>query len=161
MSFLILPSKFNSSHVHFGSPVKNNESDGKFCRIVYSTKNISFNGVGIFVDFVDAMQEIHYKKTFIRFDPAISINAKMITLLQQIETDILEKYVERVIGEMKHCVYSLAEQLNSRCIKAYTNDASDTDTSCNDLLNCHVMLKICGVWETKGECGIFYKFIKC
>ena len=181
MSFLISPGDFDSVHLHFGATVKNNDSDGNFSRIIYSTKHISFNGVGIIVDLADVDHESHYKKTFMRFDPHASANSTTMTRLQSIETEILDKYVGRVIKESLRCVHSLAEQLNVGCIKAYTNDGSVVSGSGSgsghgyghgddhvDYSHGHghasklpVMLKICGVWETKRECGILYKFIKC
>jgi hypothetical protein len=179
MSFLISPGDFDSVHLHFGTTVKNNDSDGNFSRIIYSTKHISFNGVGIIVDLADVEHESHYKKTFMRFDPHAPENSTTMTRLQTIETEILDKYVGRVIKESLLCVHSLAEQLNVGCIKAYTNDGSVVSGSgsgsgyghSDDQVDCShghghasklpVMLKICGVWETKRECGILYKFIKC
>jgi hypothetical protein len=177
MSFLISPGDFDSVHLHFGATVKNNDSDGNFSRIIYSTKHISFNGVGIIVDLADVDHDSHYKKTFMRFDPHAPANSTTMTRLQSIETEILDKYVGRVIKDSLRCVHSLAEQLNVGCIKAYTNDGSVVSGSgsgyghSDDHVDCShghghasklpVMLKICGVWETKGECGILYKFIKC
>jgi hypothetical protein len=170
MSFLISPCDFDSIHLHFGPTVKNNDSDGNFSRIIYSTKHISFNGVGIMVDLADVQHESHYKKTFMRFDPHAPENSTTMTRLQTIENEILDKYV---IKESLRCVHhSLAEQLNVGCIKAYTNDGAGAGTgNSDDQADCshghghasklQVMLKICGVWETKGECGILYKFIKC
>jgi|LakMenE18May11ns_1017448.scaffolds.fasta_scaffold9955777_3 hypothetical protein len=159
MSFLILPHSFNPAHIHFGPIVKNNDSDGNFSRIVYSTKDIAFNGIGIMTNLHDTKHECHYKKMFIRFDPDTPSNLKTLRQLQTIETAILQQYVEHVMRETCHCIYSLAEQLQSGCIKAYTNDATDTNDHHIDSSNRNVMLKICGVWETNRECGILYKFI--
>jgi len=170
MSFLISPCDFDSIHLHFGPTVKNNDSDGNFSRIIYSTKHISFNGLGIMVDLANVQHESHYKKTFMRFDPHAPENSTTMTRLQTIENEILDKYV---IKESLRCVHhSLAEQLNVGCIKAYTNDGagagagnSDDQADCSHghghASKIQVMLKICGVWETNGECGILYKFIKC
>jgi hypothetical protein len=84
---------------------------------------------------------------------------KTLRQLQTIETTILQQYVEHVMRETTcHCIYSLADQLQTGCIKSYTNDATDTNDHHADR---HIMLKICGVWETNGECGILYKFINC
>ena len=177
MSFLISPGDVDSVHLHFGPTVKNNDSDGNFSRIIYSTKHISFNGLGIMVDLANVQHESHYKKTFMRFDPHAPENSTTMTQLQTIENEILDKYVGHVTKDSLRCVHhSLAEQLNVGCIKAYTNDGSGTGTG-DDQADCsyghghghgpghaskiQVMLKICGVWETNGECGILYKFIKC
>jgi hypothetical protein len=179
MSFLISPGDFDSIHLHFGPTVKNNDSDGNFSRIIYSTKHISFNGLGIMVDLADVQHESHYKKTFMRFDPHAPENSTTMTRLQTIENEILDKYV--IKGSLRCSVHhSLSEQLNVGCIKAYTNDGAGAGTGAgagaansDDHADCshghghghasklQVMLKICGVWETKGECGILYKFIKC
>jgi hypothetical protein len=174
MSFLISPGDFDSIHLHFGPTVKNNDSDGNFSRIIYSTKHISFNGLGIMVDLANVHHESHYKKTFMRFDPHAPENSTTMTRLQTIETEILDKYA--IKGSLRCVHHSLAEQLNVGCIKAYTNDGSGAGTGAgagnsDDQADCshghghasklQVMLKICGVWETKGECGILYKFIKC
>jgi hypothetical protein len=170
MSFLISPGDFDSIHLHFGPTVKNNDSDGNFSRIIYSTKHISFNGLGIMVDLADVQHESHYKKTFMRFDPHAPENSTTMTQLQTIENEILDKYVMK--GGLRCVHHSLAEQLNVGCIKAYTNDGTGTGTGTgDDQADCshghghaskiQVMLKICGVWETNGECGILYKFIKC
>ena len=161
MSFLILPSNFNPAHIHFGPIVKNNDSEGNFSRIIYSTKNISFNGIGIMTELNDIIQEHHCKKMFIRFDPNAYANSNIVRQLHMIETVILEKYIGRVIRDTRQCIFSLSEQLQNGCIKAYTNDSLDTNMNHNDSTNVSVMLKICGVWDTKVECGILCKFIKC
>jgi len=166
MNFLFYPRDFNPAHVHFGPIVKNNDSDGNFSRIIYSTKNISLNGIGIAIELNDAVVETHYKKMFIRFDPNSAANSSMVSQLQTIESTIIKKYVEHVVRDTRHCVHSLAEQLSNGCIKAFTNDALGGDTdgcihgSASNPSN-QVMLEICGVWETKDECGIIHKFIKC
>lgn len=161
MSFLIYPDKFKPSHLHFGPIVKNNDYDGNFSRIIYSTKDITFNGVGIIVDLNDTTHEVHYKKIFIRFDPDSATNLNVVHQLQTIETEILEKYVGQVVREPRCCVHSLAENLKNGCIKAYANDASNDDPGHKSSSSRHVMLKICGVWETQEECGILHKFITC
>lgn len=175
MSFLISPCDFKSVHLHFGATVKNNDSDGNFSRIIYSTKHISFNGIGLIVELTNVEQETHYKKTFVRFDPHDPANAALMSRLQTIETNILDKYADHAgIKESLRCIHSLAEQLNVGCIKAYINDGAGAGNS-DDHVDCshghghghgcaskiQVMLKICGVWETRGDCGIMYKFVKC
>lgn len=161
MSFLISPHNFDHIHVHFGPIVKNNDYDGNFSRIIYSTKDIALNGVGIIIDLKDTAQEFHYKKTFIQFDTTNLTNSDTVHQLQTIETIILEKYLGNVAKETRRCVYSLAEQLKNGCIKAYANDCSDNDMNHKNVSNQHVMLKICGVWENQEECGILHKFITC
>lgn len=163
MSFLIYPNNFKSVHLHFGPTVKNNDHDGNFSRIIYSTKDITFNGVSVIVDLSDTIKEFHYKKIFIRFDPNSVINMNIVHQLQTIETEILEKYIDNVAKEKRRGVHSLADQLKNGCIKAYASDGSGDENpdASKSSSNLHVMLKICGVWETQEECGILHKFITC
>jgi len=163
MSFLIYPDNFKPVHLHFGPIVKNNDYDGNFSRIIYSTKDITFNGIGVIVDLSDTTKEFHYKKIFIRFDPNSAMNLNVVHQLQTIESKILQKYVGDVIREPRRCVHSLADQLKNGCIKAYASDGSGDDTldANKSSSNLHVMLKICGVWETQEECGILHKFTTC
>jgi hypothetical protein len=169
MSFLIHPHKFDERHLHFGTAVQNNDvADSKFSRIIYSTKYISFNGIGILINVAGAKHEQHYNKMFMMFDSTLPANQTLGSQLHAIEFKIINKYVDSVLGSARRCIHSLTDQLNSGCIKAYVNDHSGsndaTASGANAIANANgnqLMLKICGVWETKDECGITYKFIKC
>jgi hypothetical protein len=159
MSVLIYPHNFNAAHLHFGTAIQNNDAnDSKFSRIIYSTKHISFNGVGILVNLADTQQDNHYNKTFVRFDSDLPANKSAISQLQDIECDIVRTYADSDMGMKgtRRCVHSLRDQLNGGCIKAYVNDRAGENASTP-----HIMLKICGVWETNDEFGIIHKFIKC
>jgi hypothetical protein len=176
MSFLIYPHKFDAVHLHFGPAVQGDAS--KFSRIIYSTPHISLNGIGIVLELASAKHEQHYNKMFVSFDPGLAVNQTLVHQLRAIESEIVDKYVDSISGT-RQCIYSLSDQLNSGCIKSYINananmnDANDAFNSIADAeacaagttnasSNCNkLMLKICGVWETKDECGITYKFIKC
>jgi hypothetical protein len=174
MSFLIYPHKFDAVHLHFGPAVQGDAS--KFSRIIYSTQHISLNGIGIVLELASAKHEQHYNKMFVSFDPGLAANQTLVHQLRAIESDIVDKYVDAISGTQQ-CIYSLSDQLNGGCIKSYINsnsnmnDANDAFNSIVDAeacagtnasSNCNkLMLKICGVWETKDECGITYKFIKC
>lgn len=174
MSFLIYPHAFDMGHLHFGTAVQNNDdaSDSNFSRIIYSTKHISFNGLGVVMNLSGAKNEQHYNKMFMLFDPALPTNQMLVSQLHDIECKIINKYVDSVLGGARRCIHSLTDQLNSGCIKAYVNDHSGsgggtnhvTASGANPIINAnggHLMLKICGVWETNDDCGITYKFIKC
>lgn len=171
MSFLIYPHMFDMGHMHFVTAVQNNDdtADSNFSRIIYSTKHISFNGLGIVMHLAGAKHEQHYNKMFILFDPAITANQIIASQLHDIECKIINKYVDSVLGGARRCIHALTDQLTSGCIKAYVNDYSGSGgtngvTTTNANMNANgnqIMLKICGVWETHDECGITYKFIKC
>jgi len=170
MSFLIYPHAFDMGHLHFGTAVQNNDdaTESNFSRIIYSTRYISFNGLGVVMNLSGAKNEQHYNKMFMLFDPALPANQTLVAQLHMIECKIINKYVDSVLGGARRCIHTLTDQLNSGCIKAYVNDHSlsndVTANSANVTVNANgnqLMLKICGVWETNDECGITYKFIKC
>ena len=167
MSFLICPDKFNPCHLHFGTAIQNNNAtDNSFSRIIYSTKHISFNGVGILVDLVGTRRESYYNKMLIRFDPDLPDNQRILAQLHDIECKIVNKYADAVLGGTHRGIHSLQDQLKTGCIKAYVNE--HRAASCGAAANGNngnngnpFMLKICGTWETNDECGMTYKFIKC
>ena len=170
MSFLIYPHTFDMGHVHFGTAVQNNDdtADSNFSRIIYSTKHISFNGLGIVMHLASAKHEQHYNKTFMLFDPMLPANQMLVSQMHDIECKIINQYVDSVLGSARRCIHSLTDQLNSGCIKAYVNDHAGsndvTASGANAIINANgnqIMLKICGIWETNDDCGITYKFIKC
>ena len=172
MSFLIYPHKFDACHLHFGTAVQNNDTaNSNFSRIIYSTKHISFNGVGVFINVSGAKHEHHYNKMFISFDTALPANQALVSQVHAIECKIINKYVDAVLGCTRRIIHSLTDQMNSGCIKAYVNDhvwsggrTNEANPIGNAIINANgnqLILKICGVWETNDECGITYKFIKC
>ena len=166
MSFLICPDKFNPCHLHFGPAVQNNDAtDNRFSRIIYSTKHISFNGVGILVDLAGTRRESYYNKMLIRFDPELPDNQRIMSQLHEIECKIVNKYADAVLGGTHRSIHSLQDQLKTGCIKAYVNEPHESCSEGNkNAVNVNgnqFMLKICGTWETNDECGMTYKFIKC
>jgi hypothetical protein len=111
--------------------------------------------------------EQHFNKIFVSFDSSIHANQALISRIRAIECEIINKYVGSVSEGPRRCIYSLTDQLNSECVKAYVNDNYGSGVSNDDstvILNANgsqIMIKISGVWETDDECGITYKFIKC
>jgi hypothetical protein len=112
-------------------------------------------------------------------------NAGIIAQLRRIECSIIDKLMHSVLGESRQCVYSIAEHLNSGCIKAYAHHhhhadddhshssehgfAMDDEMSdaCDPCGNggsggggFQLILNIFGVWETRTQCGVVYKFTK-
>jgi len=170
MSFMIYPDNFNARHLHFGTMVQNTDAVySKFSRIVYSTKNVSLNGVAIRMELEGTQQDPHYNKVFVRFDPGHSANKQIVSQLCDIESDILNNYDDSVVRSPRRCVNLLRNQLTSGCIKVYVNDrANGVNANANGIgigigigSACQFMLKICGIWETNDEYGMTYKFINC
>ncbi len=164
MSFLIYPDKFDQCHLHFGTAIQNNDAADKFSRIIYSTKHITFNGIGILVDLAGTRRETYYNKMLIRFDPDLPANQHIMAQLHDIECKIVNKYADAVLGCTHRGIHLLHDQLKSGCIKAYVNEHNGASSIASNAMNANgnqLMLKICGTWETNNECGMTYKFIKC
>ena len=174
MSFLIYPHKFDACHLHYEPAVQNNDvDDSKFSRIIYSTKHISLNGIGIALDPVGVRCEQHYNKIFASFDASLPANQSIVSQLHMIEQQVVNKYADSVLEGTRRCIYSLMDHLNSGSIKAYANDnvvdsgfgsgSGSSDTHHDNAIMRHksntLMIKISGVWETNDECGLSYKFI--
>ena len=180
MSFFIYPNKFDASHVHFAHSTEN--SDSKFHRLMYSTNHISLNNLGFVTHFMPT-KIIHSistpNKWIVHCDVDDPKNAGMIEQLRTIERAIIEKFVQSGLGESQDCIYSLAEHLNSCCMKTYAHHddhdhfvnhggvVTDEDDGGCDICTCNgpsagfqLIVSIFGVWETRTECGIAYKFTK-
>lgn len=185
MSFFIYPHKFDACHVHFGPATQNQNNtettDSKFYRTIYSTNNISLNSMGFVMHFIPTKmdQSIYRNKWLVSYDISHPTNINIISQLRKIECGIIDKFMHSVLGESRKCIYSLSEHLNSGCIKAYSHYNSDNDyssdhghgaiddeitdacDSCGGNSNSfQLVVTIFGVWETRTECGIVYKFIK-
>ncbi len=124
MSFFIYPNKFDARHVYFGPYTQSTENyDNKFHRIMYSTKHISLNNLG-FVTRLIPTKIIHHAsphKWIIHCDVEQPNNAEMIEQLCTIECAIINKFMQSGLGESRHCIYSLAEHLNSGCMKTHSH----------------------------------------
>jgi len=196
MSFFIYPHKFDACHVHFGPATQNQTTenpDNKFYRMIYSTNHISLNSMGFFVHFIPTKtaHSPYTPKWFMSYDVDHPANAGIIAQLRRIECSIIDKFTHSVsvLGESHQCVYSIAEHVNSGCIKAYAHHhhhadddhshssehgfAMDDEMSdaCDPCGNSggggsgsgggfQLILNIFGVWETRTQCGVVYKFTK-
>ena len=181
MSFFIYPHKFDACRVHFGQATQNQNTenpDSKFYRTIYSTNNISLNSMGFVMHFIPTKpdQSLSRNKWLVSYDIAHPTNINIISQLRMIEYGILDKFVQSVLGESRQCIYSLSEHLNSGCIKAYSHYNADNDYSSDHGIatddevadacdpcsanGFQLVVTIFGVWETRTECGIVYKFIK-
>jgi hypothetical protein len=70
--------------------------------------------------------------------------------LINIETQILHKY-----NNIKQKTFKLKEQINNNNLKLFSNKPiKNTQYS-----SINVIIKISGIWESKTEIGLIYKFI--
>ena len=191
MSFFIYPDRFDATHVHFCPATRNQRDDhteSKFTRIVYSTPHISLNSMGFILHLTPSKpaQPIYSAKWVVSYDPDHPNNTGIIYQLREIECAIIDKYV-RTSESPRHRSHALAQQLSSGCIKAYAHTSAcepglddDPDVACdgiganNDNIGnssgnnnggdgdsaSQLIVSIFGVWETPAECGIIYRFTK-
>jgi hypothetical protein len=186
MSFFIYPDRFDATHVHFCPATRNQRDDhteSKLSRIVYSTPHISLNSMGFILHLTPSKpaQPIYSAKWVVSYDPDHPNNAGIISQLRGIECAIIDKYVRT--SESRHRSHALAQQLSSGCIKAYAHNSAcepglddDLDAACDNCISANndssgnnggdgdsasqLIVSIFGVWETPAECGIIYRFTK-
>jgi hypothetical protein len=138
--------QYDNKSLFFCEPIKNNIiNDSNFIRILYSTPNITLNGIYLLINLYDIVCEKYYNKYKCCFN--IFSHKDMIDNLKIIEEDILKKYKINKIPS-----YKIYEQFRCGCIKTFL------ETENNE--KCSFILKISGIWETQKNYGLTYKFIK-
>jgi len=139
--------QYDENNIFFCEPIKNNVmNDGNFIRILYSTSNLTLNGIYLLVQLNDIICEKYYLKYRCTFN--IHLHKTMMDTIKVIEEDILKKYEIRD----KVAQFKIYEQLKNGNIKIFS-----------DVINrssCSFILKISGIWETHLNYGLTYKFIK-
>jgi hypothetical protein len=138
--------QYNNNNLFFCEPIKNNiMSEGNFIRILYSTNNVTLNGVYIFINLFNTICEKYYNKYKCLFN--IETHKTIIDSLKIVEEEILKKYKTTKIPSFK-----IYEQVRCGYIKVFSD--------VNNQQNNNFVLKISGIWETQYNYGLTYKFIK-
>jgi len=80
-------------------------------------------------------------------------------MLQKIEADILDKWVRLEhpgsTNNSREKTTDIIQQLRTGIISVWKNELKYSDKSQFQ----HFIIKISGIWENEGICGITYKFI--
>ena len=140
------PENFNSRYIYFNEPIQNtiiNES--RFIRILYSTPNITFNGINILLKINIHGLYKQYNKNIIYYN--FYKNIEITNTIKNIEHIILEKYCSDKIP-----IYNLESQVNTGVLKLFS-ESNDKKK------NIDIILKISGLWEDSTSYGITYKFL--
>jgi hypothetical protein len=121
-------------------------NDGKFIRIIYSTHNLTLNGIYLLLTLNDISCEKYYSKYKCNFN--VLLNNDIIDNIKIIEEDLLKKC------ELKNKIpqFKINENLKNGNLKIFTDIGNVT--------SCSFILKISGIWETQYNYGLTYKFIK-
>lgn len=137
--------QYDNKNLLLCEPTKNNiMTDGNFIRILYSTNNMTLNGIYLLINLTDISCEKYFTKYKCYFN--VLNHKEIIENLKSIEEGILSKYKTNKIPSYKIC-----EQMRLGYIKLF----SDIENK----QNCSLILKISGIWETLYNYGLTYKFI--
>ena len=134
--------QYNNNNVFFCEPIKNNiMNDGNFIRILYSSENITLNGVYIAINLYDIICENYYNKYKCLFN--VVTHKDIIDKIKK----MLKKYRTSKIP-----LFKIYEQIKSGYIKVFSDVTNRQNSS--------FILKISGIWETQHNYGLTYKFEK-
>lgn len=139
--------QYDENNIFFCEPIKNNIMiEGNFIRILYSTYNITLNGVYLLIELNDITSEKYYNKNKCTFN--VNSHKEFIEKIKIIEENLLKKI------EIKNKIpqFKIYEQLMNGNIKFFC-DANTKNTN-------SFILKISGIWETQLNFGLTYKFTK-
>jgi len=137
--------QYEDHYVHLCEPIKNNIiSDGNFFRIIYSTHDVTLNGIYLLIELKNVMCEKHYNKYKYSFN--VSAHSDVIDNIKKIEESLLNK-----IKFNKNPCFKICEQFTNGNIKLFTESPSNK--------NMRVVLKMSGIWENETNYGLTYKFM--
>lgn len=145
---------FHENNIFICDPIKNSIIQSSlFYKIIYSNKLISMNGIFIIFNLNNVT---NIKKKFLfKFEDNINI----INYLSLIEEKILN-----LIDNKKVKLTKIADNLTNGYITYNTDYYFNNNDLSNDISNKFYdvkkfILKISGIWETKENIGITFKFI--
>jgi Zn-dependent M16 (insulinase) family peptidase len=141
--------QYNDNFVFFCDPIKNNiMNEGNFIRILYSTKNVTLNGIYLLINLKDVTCERYYNKYKCIFNT--NIHKDLIEDIKIIEENIIQKFKDT--SSIKYPEFKIYEQFKNGFIKIFKEIQNKTNHT--------FILKISGVWETNSSFGLTYKFMK-
>lgn len=141
--------QYNDNSVFFCDPIKNNiMNEGNFIRILYSTKNVTLNGIYLLINLKDVTCERYYNKYKCIFNT--NIHKDLIEEIKSIEENIIQKFKDTSI--IKYPEFKIYEQFKNGFIKIFKEIQNKTNHT--------FILKISGIWETNSSFGLTYKFMK-
>jgi hypothetical protein len=137
--------QYEDHYVHLCDPIKNNIiSDGNFFRIIYSTHDVTLNGIYLLIELKNVICEKHYNKYKYSFN--VNAHNDVIDNIQKIEESLLKK-----IKINKNPCFKIYEQFTNGNIKLFTEHPSNK--------NMRIVLKMSGIWENETNYGLTYKFM--
>lgn len=137
--------QYNIKNVFYSEAIKNNViCDSNFIRIIYSTSNVSLNGIALDIPIINPTIDKYFNKYKCIFN--IIVNNQIIEQLTTLEYDLLNMY----LCKDKIPQYKIGEQMQNGTIHFFANNLKK-----NNLY----ILKISGIWFNETTYGLTYKFI--
>lgn len=167
MNVVINSNEYKLSRVYFTEKKPNTHiANSTFNRITYSTNDFIMNGVYIqFELFIKQIDQNFNSNIYnFQFDPTHEHNEKMIEIFKKIEIDILDKWLRlehpdvmrtRTSSTPRHKSMDVIQQLRGGTISVWKNELHYSDKPQFH----HFIIKISGIWENDGGCGLTFKFI--
>jgi len=166
MNVVITPNEYTDSRVYFTEKRANTHiANSIFNRITYSTNDFIMNGIYIqFELFIKQIDQNFNSNIYnCHFDPQHEHNQIMLTIFDNIEKSILNKWIQ-LQHHTTNTLTSISQpnmnsdiiqQLRSGVISVWKHDMITHDKPQFQ----HFIIKISGVWENDVGCGLTYKFI--
>ena len=158
--------QFREENVYFCESIRNNiMTEGNFIRILYSNQFITFNGVYLLIHLLENFNESpstlssslsHFNKFKCTFNT--TIHKEIINQIKVIEDSILSKV--NIINKTK--LYKIHEQLCTGNVKLFTDTSANhgqAHVNTTSSSSSSFILKISGIWETKYQYGLTFKFL--
>ena len=161
MNVVILPNEYKGTQVYFTEKKVNTHiPNSTFNRIMYSTTDFMMNGIYIQFELFVRQIDQNFNIYNCAFDPNHEHNQTMITIFQRIECGILDKWLRlehssSSSSSPRHKSMDIIQQLRAGVISVWKNEFHYNDKPHFQ----HFIIKISGVWENEGGCGLTYKFI--
>jgi hypothetical protein len=147
---------FNNNNIIINDPIKNSVMQyNYFCKLMYSNEFITFNS--IFAVFnLDNADNVVIDNDKILFNNKNNNNNVVLNNLVK-----LENYILNFFYTDKTKVYKIRELIDLNYFKFSTNDTNNNLNS--EILNkqnkYYFIIKISGIWESKENIGLTFKFI--
>ena len=165
MNVVITPREYKLTRVYFTEKKPNTHiPNSTFTRITFSTTDFIMNGIYIHFELFIRQIEQNFNSNIYNssFDCSNEYNKQQIEMLQKIEAEILDKWVRlehsmdcaNDAGKIKQST-DILQQLHSGVISVWKNELQ----YCDKPQFKHFIIKISGIWENEGSCGLLYKFI--
>ena len=167
MNVVITPGEYKSHQIYFTERRANTHiPNSTFNRITYSTTDFIMNGIYIQFELFVRQNEQNFNSNIYNcyFDPQQEHNRQMLSIFQNIETSILDKWrrTQHTIVDTTTTTTTatatttgdIIQQLRTGVISVWKHDMIIHDKSQFQ----HFIIKISGVWENETGCGLTYKF---